>query len=273
MSQRTQGEGWDSASFLPEDYVAGKAEMRANVLSLILFGVVMFAVVGAFFVTNRRWLGVRQEQQQINTEYSAEAKKIEQLKRLEAQKATMIRKAEVTTALLERVPRSVLLAELITRMPSGITLLELELKSERIKPPRKSHGKGAKGKKKTSTTRKTRVRRVGGGSASPQGVTTGPEDPDLVAPPRLRFTLTLKGVAKENRQVTDWLTALKEVDLIQDVELRLIEQTKIGEHHLRRFEIGAALRPDADARNIAPAKSLSIPDGADVRSAQASEED
>src|SRR5262245_52717864 len=126
-----------NSSFLPQDYVARKAEMRANLLCLALFGVVMFGVVAAFFVTNRQWLQVRQEQQSITTRYSSEAAKIEQLKLLEGQKAEMLEKAEVTTALIEKVPRSRLLSELVNRMPQDITLLELSLISKRIKdtPP------------------------------------------------------------------------------------------------------------------------------------------
>ena len=41
------------ASFLPDDYLAHQAEKRTNVISLTLFVVVMFAVFGAFLVTNR----------------------------------------------------------------------------------------------------------------------------------------------------------------------------------------------------------------------------
>src|SRR6185436_1057254 len=119
------------SSFLPQDYVARKAEMRANLICLGLFGVVMFCVVAAFFVTNRQWLQVRRNQQAITTQYTQEAIKIEQLKQLEKQKNEMMEKAEITTALIEHVPRSILLAELITRMPDDITLLELTLVSKR----------------------------------------------------------------------------------------------------------------------------------------------
>lgn len=48
-----------SGSFLPAEYVARKNEMRANIICLSLFGVVMFGVIAAFFVTNRQWLQVR----------------------------------------------------------------------------------------------------------------------------------------------------------------------------------------------------------------------
>ena len=43
-----------NASFLPEDYLALKAERRTNLISLTLFGLVMNSVVGAFFVNNKQ---------------------------------------------------------------------------------------------------------------------------------------------------------------------------------------------------------------------------
>ena len=38
------------SSFLPEDYVTERAERRSSLISVVLFVVVMFGVVAAFFV-------------------------------------------------------------------------------------------------------------------------------------------------------------------------------------------------------------------------------
>ena len=57
-------------SFLPSDYIVQKAESRANIVCLILFGTVLFGVVGAFLVTHRAWNTVREQQRQINAEYT-----------------------------------------------------------------------------------------------------------------------------------------------------------------------------------------------------------
>ena len=102
---------WDQeSSFLPEDYVKSRGERRANLLSLSLFGVMMLAVVAAFFATNKKWMTVRDEKRSINAMYVQEASKIDELKELEAQRDDLIKKAEVTAALVERVPRSLLFA-------------------------------------------------------------------------------------------------------------------------------------------------------------------
>ena len=127
----------DERSFLPEAFVAQRAENRASIITLVLFAVVMFAVVGAFMMTNERWASVRARQSSVGEAYAAEAVKIEQLKSLEDQRAQLVDKAEITTALLERVPRSVLMAELTTRLPGTVTLTLVELEGKRIKtaPP------------------------------------------------------------------------------------------------------------------------------------------
>src|SRR4051812_3058349 len=94
-----------SNSFLPEDYVARKTETRVNVLILGLFALVLGGVVAAFVVTNQRWQALRQRQANVNEQCVLEGHKIEQLNALENQRAQMMEKAEITAALVERVPR------------------------------------------------------------------------------------------------------------------------------------------------------------------------
>lgn len=235
----------DAVSFLPEDYVAKKSETRANLLCLTLFGVVMFAVIGAFFVTNRQWLSVRAEQETINKLYTQETMKIEQLKALEAQKTEMLDKAEITTALIEKVPRSVLLADLVNRMPENITLESFELKSKRLNITSTSNSPLGKPV--------ARVKTLTGAARNKQQ-----PEPEIVKPeikpPTFEYTLTLVGVAVGNSDVTDYVAQLKDSLLLTEVELNFIEESIKGEVAMRKFEIAARLKPDADARSIeAPA--------------------
>src|SRR5688572_9559140 len=102
----------NNTSFLPEDYLAQKAERRTNLISLTLFAVVMIAVVGAFFVTNRQERLLKQRKFQINVDYQAAGTKIEELQILVTQRQEMMEKAVLAGALVERVPLSILLAEL-----------------------------------------------------------------------------------------------------------------------------------------------------------------
>ena len=43
------------SSFLPDDYLEQRAERRTNLISLVLFAVVMLGVFLAFLFTNQRW--------------------------------------------------------------------------------------------------------------------------------------------------------------------------------------------------------------------------
>ncbi len=236
------------SSFLPGDYVARKAEMRANLICLALFGVVMFGVTGAFFVTNRQWLQVKKSQEQITGQYTLEAAKIEQLKVLEKQKEEMMLKAEITTALIERVPRSILMAELITRMPDDITLLELSLVSKRIKDPVAAPKDAKSGPQiKTLSTAKP----VAG-----KGEPKEPPAPEKVVPPRFEYTLRMVGVARVNNNIADYIQLLKECPLLDNADLKYIKEITIEKLDLRKFEIEATIRKDADARGITPVKEL-----------------
>lgn len=238
------------SSFLPEDYVAQKIELRANVLCLSLFGLVMFGVIGAFFVTNRQWLKVRAEQAAITVEYTEQAQKIEQLKKLETQKAEMLAKAEITTALIEKVPRSVLLSELVSRMPEDITLLELSLESKRLKDdpiPGLGGGAGAP---------KIRSIQAPGSVAAPPGSKPALPDSKRIKAPRFEYKLTITGVSKRNNEIADYIAALKDCVLLDRVDLRHIKEKIIDKVDMREFVIEAILRPDADARSLEPVKDL-----------------
>jgi Tfp pilus assembly protein PilN len=239
------------ASFLPEDYVARKNETRANILSLLLFGVVMFGVVAAFFVTNRQWLSVRREQAAINVQYAQEAERIEQYKTLQAQKAAMLARAEITTSLNEPVPRSNLLAELVSRMPREITLLDLTLESKRIEAP-KADAQNRSGK----TDPKAKSGSLTKGSKAQAGKDEAKKENEKIAPARFTFSLKLQGVSRANQEIADYVTALKACPLLQAVELAYIKERTIKDVDLREFEITAQLRPDADARSVEPVATL-----------------
>jgi len=130
---------------MPEDYVRGKDEARWNIISLLLFGVVMVAVVSAFVLTNRRWQEVRVEQETIGAQFKEEAIKITALEELEAQRVEMMDKASIVAALRDRVPRSLLMAELWRAKPESATLTVVELEGERVKPPKPASTTGSQG--------------------------------------------------------------------------------------------------------------------------------
>ncbi|MCA9294575.1 MAG: PilN domain-containing protein [Phycisphaerales bacterium] len=243
-----QGKRSDS-SFLPEDYLKKKAERRTNSIAVVLFVVVTFGVVGAFFVTNRQWHDVRQYQKSVNVRFAKAAEDIERLKALEEQGDQLQEKAELTMVLIEKVPRTRLLAELINRMPKEMKLMELEVQSERLDKPlslKRAKRKAAQPDKGSSLTKKQRTGK---------GPKEKSDEPPPVMAPRYDTSVVILGVAPHNTEVARYLSGLQACDLLTDVELVSTEKTTIKERELVKFRIEAELRPGVDARSVEPLKA------------------
>lgn len=235
----------DHSSFLPSDYVKTKGQQRANVVALVLFGVVMSGVAGVFAFNRQRERAVMAERGEIAAQYEAVAAKITTLKELEAQRAEMIANAEIVTALIDRVPRSVLLVELLRGMPDKLILTQIKLDGKRIvvAPP--------------PTTAASRRRTL---SAKPGAVKKGDlKVPKVrVLPPKFKHTLALTGLAMGNPEIADYLSSLKASPLLSGVELQYIEQTTINDQPMRKFKVIATIRETADARQVAGAQETTL---------------
>ncbi len=234
-----------NASFLPEDYLAEKAERRTNMICLTLFVVVMVAVFGAFLVTNRQWSQIQSSQKYIDAQYRGAATRIEELTELETQREQMLHKAELVAALVERVPRSVLLAELINRMPHRMSLLEFDLKSTLIKKiretdrPRRSKRRGP---------RRARTRE----DASTES--------KKIEAPRYKVELTLVGTAPTDLEVSRYMSELNAYKLLRAVTLKYSEEKEFDDRTMRKFQINLQLEPGADVRMLdAPTDPIKDP--------------
>lgn len=238
-SLRTPGGG---QSFLPEDYLQKKAERRAIAISLFLFLVVVVGIVGAFFVTYRQWTMVKATQEQVNKDFAAETKKIEQLKQLEAQRDELKEKADITLALVERVPRSILLAELINRMPEQLTMTEMEIKSKRIQEQKAAPKPSGLAGPKTLAEVK----------ASQKAEAAKPAAPAIPTPPRFEFRVELSGLAGSDDDVADYYQRLVQCPLLDRVDMIFSSDTKVDDVQMRKFKIEATIKAAADARAIEP---------------------
>lgn len=224
------------ASFLPSDYVRGKGQARASMFAILLFVLVLAGVIGAFFVNHQRWNRVRDEQKVVAAAFKEETAKIEQLKVLETQRVDLTDKAEIVTALKDRVPRSVLMGEIIRGMGDHITLTEIQLEGDRVKPP------------KPKTDEKGKVKSIGVNSVG-NSKDQQPQKPKVL-PPKFKFTLTVDGVSESNDEIADYLASLKQSTLLRDVELQYINYTSIDSIDYRKFRITMTLSPSADARSV-----------------------
>jgi Tfp pilus assembly protein PilN len=170
----------------------------------------------------------------------------------------MLQKAEVTTALIEKVPRSVLLAEIVNRMPQNITLESVDLKSKRINQT--SSSKSPLGKPVATVKTLT--------GANGQATNVAQTEKTAVKPPTFEYTLTLIGVAVANSHITDYVSNLTDSTLLEGVDLSFIEDTVKNEVAMRKFQITARIKPDADARSIEAPASLDFNGTATVKAGE-----
>src|SRR4030042_4436381 len=118
-------------NLLPDDYIARQAQWRTNLLCTALFGVVMAGIVGAALVSEHNYARTRLVREQVNQSYADAAKLLEQMQTLEVKKKKLLDKAAGTTNLLERVPRSYLLATVTNALPEGGSLTKFILVGKR----------------------------------------------------------------------------------------------------------------------------------------------
>jgi Tfp pilus assembly protein PilN len=235
MRNPFQSHGTGTSSFLPEDYIAKQHDRRTNIIGLTLFFIVITGVLAAFFVTNQRWSTVKEQQEAINARYQQAAKEIEQLKRLEEQKAEMLARATLTASLKERAPRSILLAELLNRMPKNVALQEVTLEAKKVTPRR------APQKQTTARTR-----------SLAKNAKAEAEEDATPQPPMYRTELGLVGVATTHNNVAAYVSALQTCPLLRGVELRFSETVLQDDRTLNKFRIEAMLDQSADAQAIEP---------------------
>jgi Tfp pilus assembly protein PilN len=230
-------------SFLPEEYLRRKADSRSLIVNLVLFGGVLTVTIGAFVVSNRQWNQVRAQRAEIDAQWKAEELKIEQLKVMEAQKAALLQRASVTAALLERVPRSILMAELINRMPENVTITQLDMTSKRIvekvDPAKADEGKSL-------------VSKLASVKDDSKAATVKPK------PPRLEFSLKIEGTALSDTEVADYQAALKNCTLLDRVDLLSTEESVMSDVPMRKFRLEAQIKQDADAASMQPVKAEKV---------------
>jgi len=221
-----------NTSFLPEDYIEKKTQRRTNIISVSLFVVVMAGIIGAFLVTDGQGSERRELQLRVNAEFEEAAKRLEQLEDLQQRKDEMIRKARVTAMLIERIPRSLLLAELINQMPSTLSFLELKLETKTIR-------------------RRKRVLTAIEKAKQKQNKNTPATNQPQVQP--TESSITLIGVAPTDVQVAQFMTSLSRSDMFTDVNLAYSEEANLVDDHLmRKFKIDLKINPDVEITKIEP---------------------
>lgn len=226
-------------SFLPDDYLIRRAQHRANLLCASLFVVMIGAIAIAFSIADRRMRDAERRHAAVDAQYVEAAKRIRQLQQMQDKQRVLTRQAELASTLIDRVPRSYMLAQITNLLPPGVTLTDLDL-STRKRVTQVVETKSAFEKKKQAK---------GKGKA------------DLLPPlpDPLDVSLKLTGRAATNAEVAQFMTRLKESDLFSSVDLVISSQfdrsadAASEQAGLRKFTIDILVNPKADIRPAAAA--------------------
>lgn len=224
-------------SFLPDDFVLETRERRTGLIAAVLFPVMIIAIFAALLFTNSQWSDVRVLQEAVGERTEKAAKEIAEMKNLERIRAQMNEKAALARGLIEPVPRSALLALFVNTMPEGLTLLEIDLRSEIVKTPKPTADEQAKAAKEKAAQSKAAK---GKGAAA-----AAPERP---APVVRRVNIVVVGAAPSLLEVGRWMTALERIPVLSGVRLELMEEKDIDGLDTSQFRMSMSIEPQADLR-------------------------
>lgn len=209
-------------SFLPEDYLERKAQRRSIVICALLSGVVMAAIGGAFYLQERMMVQAEADHIAVVQQCTDAARQIEQVQLMEQKQRKMARQADLASSLQEKIPRSIILAETINKLPTGVYLQEFSLTSQRRTP-----------------------------ATPPPPPTAGKDASSLPADPIVYdVQLHITGVAPNDVQVAEYIHGLSHSVLFKDVNLIVSDELAVGEQKLRKFVVEMNLNNDADTTGL-----------------------
>lgn len=218
-------------SFLPDDYLERKAQRRANLVCATLFLVVTAGIGTSFALAERSLKRVEQRAAAIDQQYADAAKRIEQVQRMQERQRTMARQADLTAQLLEKIPRSFLLAEITNALPAGVSLLDLQLDSKLRKPKVQPTPAGATAAEQRRLARERK------------------NQPPVPEAKQYDVTVRITGIAYTDVQVARYITALNASRALRDVNLVVSEtlepKEKDGGEVMRKFSLDMTLDTDA----------------------------
>ena len=219
-------------NLLPEDYIAGRLQRRANIICLGLFVAVMGGVVIAVLVSDRSLRATETYGREVAREYEEAARLIEQLEELEREKRRLRDKAMATASLMERVPRSTLLAMFTNALPRHASLLKVDLRTQQAK------GEAAKRAKRG----KTKFAKAKAGRTVKTSLTV--------------VKIVVTGIAPTDVEVAKFISELSANPLAGAVDLVYSQETDIKSKGagddviMREFQVNVELAPEVDAVDV-----------------------
>jgi len=190
---------------------------------LVLFVIVMAVLGGSFVVIKVRQRALRTKEQLVNVKLAEAQEAIKQFEQLQTKRRAMMKTALTTAELLEAVPRSVLLASVTNNLPSGVSLLRLNL--FQTEP-----------KRKTASVNTSKYKKAQAGNALAQATVSREK--------LLETHIDIEGLAPSDRQVATYIQSLKSSSLLDNVALVESKEHQIDDTVYRRFKLQAMIAKD-----------------------------
>jgi len=213
-------------NFVPNDYIQQRQSSRANILYLMLLMAMIGAIGITFSFIKVRQRAVAAEMAALNARMMQAKEQIAQLEELKTKGKTMLKTMVMTAELLEPVPRSIILASLTNNLPSGVSLLGMNLMEKEIKIAPKPAPKTEPAKKPAP------------GAAAAKSA--APEEPQS----KIETSLELLGIAPSDIEVASYIARLSGSILMDQVELIESKERIIEEVKFREFKLKATLKPN-----------------------------
>ena len=208
-------------SLLPDDYMARRSQRRANIVAMTLFAIVMMSVIAAAVLMEQSSRHTVEVGEHIRDSYGDAAKLVSTFQRLETTRDTMLTKATLGASLLDRVPRSYILAIVTNAMPERASLTRLELSAQQV----------------------AKKQRVGKAHARrPQSE----KDPASAStePPVTLVTVEMTGLGATDVEVAKFMNNLARNPMTASVDLIYSQERRMQQLAVREFKVRLELTPD-----------------------------
>ena len=231
-------------TLIPQEYVNERKEIRRTSFGVVLFAIVMAGVIAAFLVTNRQWDSVRIRQQEVAAEFSEVGEKISRMDELRIARDDLVERAELASALVSRVPRSMLLDGLVERMPVKLSWTKLTMASKEVKKPVvRDNPKNDRLKPRGPAAAPVRTRGKKNSKTDPVG--------ERPVPKQYTTTITLTGLAPDEVDVSTYVASLQSFSLLSSVMPDSTEIITVDDVEMRKFTITMELDQNAVFEEIA----------------------
>ena len=224
-------------SFLPDDYLESKRQRRTNGMCAGLFLIVVVAIGLAFTLMEQAMKGVNRELAEVSARYAEAARPIAQFKQMQDKERTMQAQAALTASLLEKAPRSYILARITNALPAGVSLVDFSLDAKQHNAVNPGSGAPTAAPRNRYEIKKAELeaQRTAAIAASPE---TKAYD----------VSIKLTGIADSDVQVAAYIKQLSDCSLFQDVNLVVSDEFEQAKQKVRRFQIEFMLNPEAQVR-------------------------